>query len=418
MLTSKTSKPLLALATAAPLALGLAACGDPEPISDGGNDGGMGCNTQTPFVDDWDVVFDGPLAAELEGDNASLNVTNLTIGGTVVEDNFLNRGDIEIYYTLPPIDGSGVGTIRVEMQRFTGACDAADAQEKFDAMQPWIYSATSIAPPGELEEEDVCDPEVVFYNGCQIRSYYEGLTQPARDGVNFRVYLPENYRGTINAITEDNIWPEGNYFKRSNVTVVDLYGSATIQLEQGEANVRLAPDILPAPYCFAEPGLNEDANQGCEDYVDDATMMPAPWDKDCGCVDKLGKVDVKTTEPNAANITVDAPSDFWTTINATNQQPAPTKDDSCLATVKCGEFDECEKDASRCIEDEPWRCAALTNVPAGALAGTGYSLKLTSSACSDVSFHQSSGDFGADAEIEQRGDLTVCSGCLSELSAP
>lgn len=407
MSTRKTSKLIFALGAAAPLALGLVACDD-GPLPGGGGS----CNAQTPFVDDWEVVFDGPLAAELGGDNAALNVSAISIGGTVVEDNFMNRGDIEVYYTNPPIDGNGIGQIRVEMQRFTGACDSADAEENFAAMLPWIYSAGSVAPPAELDPLDACTPETSFYTGCRIRVYYEGLTQPARDGANIRVFLPENFRGNINATTEDNLWPEGTYFKRSNVVMKDVFGSASLQLESGTVQVTLADDILPAPFCAPEPDLNQEANDLCENFVDPNTMDPAPWDKDCGCVDKLGKVDVNTIDPESADITVDAPADFWTTINAANQQTGQTVDDSCTATVQCDDFTQCEPDASRCIDSEPWACAATTNTPAGALDGTGYSLKLTSTNCSEVNFHESPNDFGAEPQTEQRGDIVVCSGCL------
>lgn len=411
MSTRKTSKLIFALGAAAPLVLAMAAC-EAEPV--GGNDGGSGsCNAQTPFVDDWEVVFDGPLAAELGGDNAPLNVATMIVGGTVVEDNFMNRGDIEVYYTLPPIDpANGIGMMRVEMQRFTGACDQADAQENFASIQPWIYASSSVSPPGELDPAEECTATTSFYSGCRIRVYYNGLTQPARDGANIRVFLPQNYRGTINATTEDNLWPEGTYFKRSNVIMKDLFGEANVQLESGTVQVKLAENILPAPFCDPRPEENQEFNADCENFVNPDTMEPAPWDKDCGCADKLGVLNVDTIEPESANITVDAPADFWTTINASNQQPGQTVGDSCLAEVMCDDFTSCEKDSARCTDSEPWACAAITNKPSGALDNTGYSLSLTSTNCADVPFHASPNDAGTDPQTEQRGNVTVCSGCL------
>lgn len=386
----------------------VAACDD-----GGGGGGGNGCSGQLPFVDDWETVLDGPIAADIVGANASLNVTAFQIGGLGVDDNFMNRGDVEVYYTNPPIDGNGTGQIKVEMQRFAGACDQADADAKFALMKPWIFASGSAVPPSELPDSE-CTADTGFLSGCNIRVYYEGLTQPARDGANIRVFLPQNYRGTLNIITEDNIWPDGSYQKRSNVKIKDLYGQATVEMGSGKTEIKLADGIYPAPYCDPDPMLNAESNDLCDNWTDPDTMESKPWDSDCPCLEKLGRIDVKAEEPEAADITVDAPADFWATINAANRLAGQTggSDVECTADVACDAFGGCEIENGECLEDSPWDCSAVTNRPSGAPTGTGYSLQLSSATCSNVSVHESPDDYGAPPESVLRGNLAVCSGCL------
>jgi len=361
-----------------------------------------------PLEDEWVEVYDAPFVADLN-DPEHPDVLAFTVGSTGISDNFMNRGDVEVFYTLPPLDEQGIGRIVVQMQRFTGA-EQDDAEEQFAAIEPWIARG-SLRPLGEVSAEDRCDD--VFTDGCNIAVYYEGLTQPARAGANLRVFLPRNYRGEIDVVTQDNIWPEGTYLERSNVRMVGLYGEATVQLESGRAEVVLAQDILPAPRCGDTDALAIEANAACAAYVNPVTDEAAPWDKRCGCQADLGKLKVYSVSPEAAIITVDVPATAWTAISVNNRGDMQSASDHCSADIYCEDFEACEIDERLCHAETPWTCAAMTNVPGpDVVKGIGYAVSLLSDECSEVSFHEGPARYGAAPDIERRGAIEVCSGCL------
>lgn len=350
---------------------------------------GLLCTNLTPQPDVF-VCVDPP------GDE----VTSLAIGGTEVEQNFINRGDIEVFFTGDP------GEITVQFRRFTFAEDEEKAQEAFDKMRAWAYSA-AIAPPGpDIAEEDC---SLAFRSGCEIRAWYEGQIQPSRDGTDIRVILPPNYLGNLDIVTQDNA-EEEEYPDRGDVRVKGLPGTATIEVESGRVEVELAADMLEAPACGPE------LNQSCWDYQD-MDMQPAPWDTKCGCTD-FGKVKVTTRANQAAKITVEIPDDLWAIARMENAQPSQSTDDEvfCTAEATCDAL-ECED--IDYDDTKPWKHTIEFSDPGpSAYEGTGYGLDLTSEACGMVPFVSGPDDFGADSpESEKRGDVRVCDDCL-DIPAP
>lgn len=322
-------------------------------------------------------------------------VSTLVIGGTDVDDNFINRGDVEVFFTGPE------GAITVQMRRFTFAPDEAVAQENWDRLLPWIYSGSVVPPSDEIEEDNCKD---AFRDGCQVRVWYNGQTQPVRDGADIRVIMPPSFAGKLEIVTEDNI-AEDTYPDRGDVRIKGLLGSAEIEVDSGNVEVKLASDILEAPSCGPE------LVQMCEDYVDPDTMEAAPWDLDCGCT-SFGQVRVDSRNERAANITVDMPGDLWATANMENAQPGMTEssDPLCEAIVECGNIDNCED----LRKDFPWKRQTEFNHPAGdaAIAGAGYGFPVTSASCQNVTYVDGPDDYGSELPTEKRGDLTICSGCV------
>ncbi len=328
-------------------------------------------------------------------------VRSLYIGGRAIEDNFVNRGDIEVFFNGPE------DKITVQMRKFTFAPDEATAQANWDRLIPWAYSG-SVVPPGPDIIDDDCS--LAFRDGCEIRVWYDGLTQPVRDGADIRVILPPSYMGNLDIITEDNV-EEDQYPDRGDVTVSGLRGTADIELDSGNVQIDLAADVLEAPACGAE------AVKACEDYVDPETMEPAPWALQCGCTD-FGKVRVESRGERAANVTVDMPGDLWATARMENAQPGLTKDSDplCTAIAECGGIDDCED--LNFDPAFPWKRDVEFNDPGDtAVEGVGYGFDLTSEACQNVAFASEPDDWGSEPDVETRGNLKICSGCL-DIPAP
>lgn len=340
-----------------------------------------------------DLSPDDSVCVDPPGDE----VASLTIGGTEVSENFINRGDVEVYFNGPE------GKITVELRRFTFAPDAATAQDNWDRMIPWNYSGTVVAPSDEIMDEDCTD---AFRNGCQIRVWYDGQTQPVRDGADIRVTLPPSYVGHLDIVTEDNV-VEDEYPDHGDVTINNLRGSAEIELDSGNVMVKLADDILEGPTCGPE------AVAACENYTDPDSMEPKPWDTSCGCTD-FGQVKVSTRPERAANITVDIPGDLWGTTNMENAQPGMKKSDETLCTASvddCKGIDACED----LIYDAnfPWKRQTEFNDPGDfAPAGAGFGFPLKSEGCQIVNYVNGPDDWGKELKDEKRGDLLVCNGCL------
>lgn len=374
------------------------------------------CNTEVPVRTDWVTVFDGgmPINTGMSG----LDVTSLSIGGTQVSDNFINRGNVEVYQSLAPSDpNSGVGQIVVQMRKFTFACSAEAAAlsedgnpSAFDRIQPWIFASNSVLPPFDADLEGLeCTPETGFVDGCRIRVYYDGDTQPIRAGADIRVFLPADYNGKLRLETEDNI-EDNSYKDRSDIIVTGLQGELEAYLDSGNAQVIVADDALPAPACGPEN------NAACEEYIDPATDMPSPWSSDCPCgVNNLNKINVSSRDSEAMNFTMDAPASYWMVATLNNADPTNTLVDNgfCDVNVDCNGFDSCEQDPVDCNDAErPWKCKAVTNAKSGAVVGSGVVVQVTSGQCADVEFHADPSQYGLDEEVEKRGILDVCTGCL------
>ncbi len=384
----------------------------------GCSDGSTGLSPQAPRRDEWRLVIDQPFPVFDEAGN--LVIGEITIGGTETSDNFANRGDIIVEYVDTP-------NIQVEMRRFTMAASDAAAEEDFEALQIWAYDAGgSPKKPADMDEEDNCrDPNraMPWRNDCEIRVYYEGMNQLDRAGADLRVRLPRQWVGELNVVTEDNA-EDSDYHNRGNVCVTDLPGPVEVALGNGSAFISLAANASEIPQC---PAADQ---QACRDAGWDPAMCPClggsnPY--------TFSSAKVTTHDASAANITLDIPpAPFWSAVNLTNEGPAQ---------MKAGSGNMCPPDDGACCEakvdvasvgmyvlDEiavgteatrnPWRNKGTINYPGEpAVNGAGYNIQLTSKDCQAITSTESPEDFvgkglGTEQDTEERGNITVCSGCL------
>lgn len=329
-----------------------------------------------------------------EIDAASLGDTmTITIGGTPVSDNFTNRGDVEVRYDGAP------GTVSVELRRFMIGTDEQAAKDEWSKLQSWAYSGSIVAPSDDIAPDNCATG---FRDGCAIRVWYDGQTQPLLLGADIRVTLPPDWPGFLEIVTEDAT-VQDDVPLRGSVRIDDLYGSAEIELDSGVVEVKLADDILEGPTCGSA------LVDACQNYVDPDTQQPAPWDVGCGCTD-FGQVRVESRAERAADVTVDVPGTLWATANMDNAQPGLSLDSTplCTAEVDCAGIGSCEDliyDASY-----PWKHQAELNDPGDfAPAGAGYGLVLRSEGCQIVDEVDVADCQGTS---EARGFLKVCSGCL------
>ena len=368
-----------------------------------------------PWRDEWRTVIDQPFPVfEPDGD---LAIGSLTIGGVQENENFANRGDVIVTYADTP-------RIVVEMRRFTMAPDEALAEEHFDELQIWAYvSSGSPQAPENMDPADACrDPNgaTAWRDGCEIRVYYDGLSQLARSGADLRVTLPATWVGDLSVVTEDNA-ADADYHNRGNVCIEGLAGSADVTLGSGVAYVVLDEDVSPSPLCPPDDVI------ACE---------VAGWDPAaCPCLASsggiaLGGTQISTHDASAADATIDTPADLWSSVFLVNESPTQTTvastntctdgDGMCCDAVvdpSVGVYllDETIGDA---LTRPPWRNQGSINFPGlPAVAGAGYSLQVHSAACQSVSTTEDPEDFvgageGTQQHAEERGNLEVCSDCL------
>jgi len=334
-----------------------------------------------PFEDEWREVANMPFPLD--------TVRTISIGGRESNDNFANRGDIEVLFDQ---DGE---TIIVEMRKYAMQGDQAEADAAFEKLQLWAYSSTgNPEKPGQMDPEDDCTQG--WQDGCKIRVYYDGLSQPVRSGADLRVHLPKDYRYTLNVETEDNT-SEDAYKQRGDITVKDLCGSATLRMENGVAKVRMCAGLEEGPTCTS------DQISACEDMN---------WDANCGCTD-FGQLKISSLDPFAGNITVDFPAGLWANVAMENTVAGS----ECLAS-----FENCT--GGDCVLDQsPENLAkgkAEYNYPGEpATPGVGYAFNLEANGCETVFYVDDPDDYVADAmdssKSELRGNLNVCTGCLADL---
>lgn len=359
-----------------------------------------------PFRDEWQVEADLDFI-HTDADGAPL-IYALSIGGLATDDNFANRGDVIVNFDGPP------NRILVELRRFTFASDESEAQGDFDDLSLLAYAAP-LARPQDQDPADDCVASG-WQNGCEIRVYYDGITQLARSGADIRVTLPPDYRRSITVTTEDAV-AEAEYANRGNVCISNLHGSAEITLQSGNAWVSLADDVTPVPTCSAEQIA------ACEAWtVEDAmgNQIPAPWAPECDCIavggGEFGRLELSNTDDAASNVEIDVPEGLWAAIRAESQ--APDQDaagERCEATVSVPQFAP-----SDVGNDFPWEALGSANYPGPpAIMGAGYSIVASSSACGPVLFTEQPEDYvGPDGEdlqaSEERGNLEVCTGCITQ----
>jgi hypothetical protein len=376
-----------------------------------------GCLNTRPYKSGWETVFDGQIAVST-GEN--FDVTELKIGGTQSGGNFINRGDIEVYQSLAPAadgDNPGIGQMIVQMNKFTFACDDAEAvgdgdnPGRFSRIQPWLFASNSLVPPTDPDLVGAeCNETNGFLAGCQIRVYYDGQTQPIRDGADIRVFLPSDFAGKLILTTDDNIGAS-TYLDRSDVTVDGLQGRLEVTMDSGIANVKIADNAIPAPGCGA------DLNTACAEYTDPVTDEALPWSPNCPCsAENLNSVKIDSRGNEAMNATVDAPADYWTnaSLNNVDELNSIATGQFCDVDIACDGFDTCDLDSVDCNDlEKPWKCTnSGTNFPAGALSGTGVTVNITSEGCDTVQYHEGPNGFNTTPLEEKRGLITLCSGCL------
>jgi hypothetical protein len=430
--------PLLGLAA-------LTACSEPPPTS----------GELSPFRGDWETVADYPLNDG--GVSAVDGITEISIGGVQTGNNFANRGDVEVYFVDTAKEVPGIGVVRdhviIQMREFTFAADETEAQADFDNLDPWMYpgSGSPSAPDNFMEGYDECNPRgpngELALNGecagsgaaclydadcggeagscvptdilgwadqCQVRVYWKGQNQKLRVGADFRVFMPAAYEGRVNIVTEDNVQEAQNYPDLSDITIVDLAGTAFIDSDAANIDIRLSDAVEPVPVCDAMM-QQECLDMGWTPMLTCATV----------CTD-FGRVQIRPRGQQPIEINIDAPSSLWMTAKLTNTLPGLTADDECKvdiggeipegAMASCGDFGTCE--CLDCESNLPFKRRVEINKPSiDSISGLGYSIDVESGDCAEKEFVTGPDDFMAPM-TDLRGNLTLCSGCLDSLSAP
>jgi hypothetical protein len=368
-MTKRTPYPAILFAVISVVATSTGCPGGPDDPTD----------VSKPFVDDWQVEAELPAST----------ILSLSVGDRLTSDNFANRGNIEVVYE------AGASSIKVEMQRFTIAKNDADAQAAFDKMHYWGYNAATPEKPSESLAPKACDqPDI---DTCYVRAYYDGLYQPVRDGANFRITVPAGWEGDLSLTTEDNL-VEGvdTYPDRSDVSVIGLNGGLTVDLDSGNVDVKLDPEIKHYAGCAS--------NDACE-------MMG--YAMGCGCSEPTN-VSVANKSGQASNITVDVSNaDLWYTMILENRGTFSSSDDFvCSATIDCDSFADCVIDPDFANVDSQER--AEVNFPGEpAVEGAGIRISLVSEACANLKYVDGPDDYDSETlPEEKRGELRVCVGCL------
>lgn len=359
-----------------------------------------------PFRDEWRVEADLEFI-HTDASGVPL-IDTLVIGGVETIDNFANRGDVIVNFDGP------ANRILVELRRFTFNTDQEAAENDFADLSLVAYAAP-LARPQDQSPADDCLASG-WQEGCEIRVYYDGLSQLRRSGADIRVTLPSDYRQRITVITEDND-EEADYANRGNVCISNLHGSAEVAVENGNAWVSLAEDVTPAPKCTAEQ------IDACENWtVEDGTgnQIPAPWAPECDCIavggGEFGRLELATAEEAASNMVVDVPAGLWASIKAENQAPGQdAAGEHCEASITVPAF---ELNATG--NDFPWEAFGNASYPGEpAILGAGYSIIATSSACGPVPYSEHPEDYvgpGNEAmqATDERGNLEICTGCITQ----
>lgn len=381
---------------------GSLACGDDK----NGNEGGSPVGELKPQHTEWTTAVKD-LPFPVTGDN---KITQLTIGRKEYMENFANRGNIEILFDHPE------ETITIEIRKYTFGDDidaygdeASGTPGTFERLSLWAFvTSGNPSKPDTLPDADNCTKDT-WKNNCAIYTYYDGKSQPARSGMDFRVHLPTGYRGKLFVETEDNAVEEPSYPRRGNITINGLCSSAEVDLEAGWAKIKMCDALTPSPTC---PQAGIDA---CENWVDPTTMEPAPWAKECGvCGDgsQFGQLVITAPQPWAANVTVDIPKTVW--LNTTLQNTSIMKPHECLPKI-----DACTNKDIPCTinTDDEYAPFAEFNYPGpSAPAGAGFNVTARSGACTVIPFVDDPKDWKPESEgdppEELRGNLKVCTGCL------
>ena len=354
-----------------------------------------------PFRDQWQLAAD--LDFPYIDPEGLIQIFDLTIGGEQTNDNFANRGDVIVSFDGPE------DRILIELRRFTFSTSQALADADFDDLFLWAFAVPQPARPQDLDPEDDCVASG-WRNGCQVRVYYDGLSQLQRSGADIRVTLPASYRQNLTIVTEDNT-ADPDYFDRGNVCVDNLFAHASIETDSGNVWVSLSPEVTPAPQCT--PAQIE----ACETWTD-AMGNAAPWAPECDCIavggGQFGLVRVDNRTNEASDITVDLPADLWASTTAQNEG---------MSQEAAGDHCEAQVTIPGAVEDTtgndfPWQAKYFVNYPgAPAIQGAGFTIQATSSECGPVAFTEAPEQFvgagnGDTQSVSERGNIEICSGCI------
>jgi len=293
----------------------------------------------------------------------------------------------------------------IELRRFTFASSQARAEDVYGRLGLWTYD-TDVGTPKRPEEMDAdadcTSADEPWRDNCAIYVYYEGQSQLERSGADIRVTLPADYRQELAIATIDNL-AEDSYPNRGDVCISNLNATATVELASGVAFVSLAREAGPAPGCA--PELVEE----CENHPDGA------WSRACACVETMGLVDVVAADPYTADITIDVPDTLWTTIRAENEAGGGGP---AVCPIALGDIGTFMPDPTQYDPSQPWRIIGDTNRPSdAAFPGGGYGVHLVSGGCGPVATVETPDEWLPDPDAppdDDRGALTVCSGCLAD----
>lgn len=353
--------------------------------------GDFSSGNSVPVEACWETIADAEFDPSL--------MSSIRVGGPLDDDNFANRGDIELHYVLE------TNRIVVQMKAFTFATSEETALADFAKLIPWLYTASSVAPPFDLSLDDACVIDGQWQDSCSVRVWYDGLAQKLRSGTDIRVFVPKGWEGEAQLVTEDNVQELEDYPARGTIRVIDVPGTADLILDGGVVELRLDRDTEPVPACSAQENL------ACAEVGWDQS------DESClGCVD-FGRTHVGSRGGTAADIVVDAPADLWIVATLENQEQGLTtqSDPTCFVDLACEDFGGCEWVDNDPLK--PWDRRAFLNQPDNALQGLGYNIQLSSSGCFSTAFAESPEDFG-DPQMAPRGHIELCSGCLGDLESP
>lgn len=345
-----------------------------------------------PHETDWLKVVDAlPFPAD---------VATLSIGGAGFNNNFENRGDVEVYFDQDqPV-------ITVEMRiydfsdelTFYGDEQIVGTRERIHL---WAYaSPDDPGKPATMPPEYDCT-KGAWKDGCKIYAYYDGQSMPVRSGADFRVRLPRSYRGLLTVITADN-FNEPDYARLGDVVIDGLCGSGKITLAQGSAAIHLCDELTPAPTCSPAQIA------ACEAFTD-AMGADAAWSPLCPCQPELfGRLDIEAVEPSAADITIDLPGTPW--INLTVANGEPEQPHACAPVIENCAPDSC------ILTSGVYAASAEYNDPGPAAPpGGGYRVTASSARCGPVEFFASPADWCDQTStpmIAEHGRIRVCTGCL------
>jgi len=384
-----TSTIALALATA-----GMTGC--PAPPNTGSD--------RSPFRTAWEMATEQDFIHV--GEDGVAQIFSLTLGGRESNDNFANRGDVIVNFDGP------ANRILIEIRKFTFSPNEDSANADFDALSLWAFTS-SLGRPQDQDAEDDCMASG-WQNDCEVRVYYDGLSQLRRSGADLRVTLPADYRQRISVITQDNTEDE-DYLNRGNVCINNLFASADIETESGNVWVSLAPDTYPSPKCSSAQ------IEACETWTVEDEMgneVAAPWAPECDCIavggGEFGLLSIDNRDDSSSNITVDVPANLWTSINAQNKgdsQEASGEHCEAIVSVPNATADDTGNDF-------PWQAKFNANYPGEpAIMGAGFTIQASSNACGPVASTEAPADFvglgmGDTQDSSERGNIEICSDCI------